>query len=198
MEIFQKYWFVLVAIIVLLVALIIILLIYIKNTVTNNSSNYIERKKMIPYDEGDKDIFEKAKGSIYNSFGDKEQTDEIKAAEFIKSDASYSGDTMLLFDAPKKIWINDTDNKEMRFELPLTDEGVCIGRGASNQVCLDYGDMISDVHCRIYPVEGKTYIRNMSKTGSIEVNGKIVEDCIAIYSGSEVSIGNIRLCVRFA
>ena len=182
MVIAQKYWYVLVAIIVLLIAFIVVLLVYIKNN-SNTKSN----KNAVNTNVPKSGIGKKAMA-----------TDNVHRTKFVEIGDRASGDTMLLFDAPCKLWIGDMDRPDIKFEMPLTDAGVSIGFDKSNQVCLDYDDTVSGVHCRIYPSGRKTYIENKIQTNPVIVNGQKIEESAAIYSGTEIIVGNIRLSVKFA
>lgn len=181
MEILQKYWFILVAIIVLLIAFIIVLLLYIKNNTSNKKSNKEDRKELNKHAD--------TKGTT---------NDNVHRTKFVDLGDRASGDTMLLFDAPCKLWISDLDRPDKKFEMALSESGVYIGYDKSNQVCLDYDDTVSGVHCRIYPSGSKTYIENKSKTNPVIVNGQKIEESAAIYSGTEIIVGNIRLSIKFA
>ncbi|MCR5771979.1 MAG: FHA domain-containing protein [Butyrivibrio sp.] len=181
-EMVQKYWYVLIAIIVLLIAFIIVLLVYIKNN-SAESGNKKAEKTSVP------------KNSTGNN---KDNGDNVHRTKFVDLGDRESGDTILLFDSPGKVWIDDMDRPEIKFEMPLTDAGINIGYDKSNQVCLDYDDTVSSVHCRIYPSGSKTYIENKSRTNPIIVNGQKIEESAAIYSGTELIVGNIRLSIKFA
>ena len=182
MVIAQKYWYVLIAIIVLLIAFIVVLLVYIKNN-SNTKSNNNAVNANVPKSGSGKKVM---------------ATDNVHRTKFVEIGDRASGDTMLLFDSPGKIWINDIDRPDKIFELPLSESGVYIGYDKSNQVCLDYDDTVSGVHCRIYCAGSKTYIENKSKTNPLIVNGQKIEESAAIYSGTEIVVGKIRLSIKFA
>lgn len=186
MEIVQKYWYILVAIIVLLIAFIIVLLVYIKNNAEYNRQNNAAKKAANSA---------AVKGGNVKKVSD---SDNVHRTKFVDLGDRASGDTMLLFDSPGKLWINDIDRPDKTFELPLTESGVFIGYDKSNQVCLDYDDTVSGVHCRIYSAGSKTYIENKSKTNPLIVNGQKIEESAAIYSGTEIVVGKVRLSIKFA
>ncbi|WP_022759039.1 FHA domain-containing protein [Butyrivibrio fibrisolvens] len=194
MEILQKYWYILVAIIVLLIAFIIVLLVYIKNNAEYNRQN--EAAKKAANKTANKALKNVAgkDGSVKKAA----ESDNVHRTKFVDLGDRDSGDTMLLFDSPGKIWINDIDRPDKIFELPLSESGVYIGYDKSNQVCLDYDDTVSGVHCRIYCAGSKTYIENKSKTNPLIVNGQKIEESAAIYSGTEIVVGKIRLSIKFA
>ena len=139
MEILQKYWYILVAIIVLLIAFIIVLLVYIKNNAEYNRQNEAAKKAANKTaNKAVKNVAGKG-GSVKKAA----ESDNVHRTKFVDLGDRDSGDTMLLFDSPGKIWINDIDRPDKIFELPLSESGVYIGYDKSNQVCLDYDDTVS-------------------------------------------------------
>lgn len=104
--------------------------------------------------------------------------------------------TMFLFQGPSRIKLVDKDRPDKVFDCSLS-EPVEVGFDTSCKVCVNYDETVSNKHCRIYVSGGKTYVENLSQTNVVIVNGQKIDEPIAIFSGTEIILGRVRLLASF-
>lgn len=103
------------------------------------------------------------------------------------------GDTVMLFDSnasTSSVILRDVADSVKTFEVPLTNNGVIVGRSADmSSVVIDYDKCISRKHCRIFLKNGHAYISDLNSGNKTYVNNSEVIGEHILNNADEIKIG---------
>ena len=112
----------------------------------------------------------------------------------------HSGQTEMIFtediSTQRVIILRDCADSVRTFEVPLSSQGVIIGRSHEYaNVVIDYDKSVSRRHCRIYLKNGKSYISDLGSGNKTYVNDSEVTNEVPLNNLDEIKIGRTRLKV---
>lgn len=96
----------------------------------------------------------------------------------------------------RTIVLADLYDNARRFELPLGNEPITIGRSHANKVCLDYEPTVSRSQCVITQQNGRVMLSNKSGTSMTVLDGQPLTTDLELRSGSVVKMGRLQMKVE--
>ena len=91
--------------------------------------------------------------------------------------------------------IKRTDKAVGADDAKLELEGLAIGRFITNDLVLNHR-AVSRTHAGIKEIEGLYWLRNLSSSNKTLVNGKVIEQDVALKDGDVIEIGPYLLAVE--
>ena len=108
--------------------------------------------------------------------------------------------TELLEDEDKTVYVQefvtvrlrDLNNPARIFEAPL-ENSLTIGRSpAKSQIIIDYDKSVSGIHCELYRMNGKIYIRDLESANGTEIDNRRISSDAEITSGCVIKLGRLQ------
>lgn len=92
--------------------------------------------------------------------------------------------------------LRDLNNPVRIFEAPL-ENSLTIGRSPDkSQIIIDYDRSVSGVHCELYRMNGKIYIRDLESANGTEVDNRKIGSDVEITSGCVIKLGRLQFEVN--
>ncbi len=98
-------------------------------------------------------------------------------------------------EAAHTLILEDVNNPIRRFEVSL-DTSILVGYDEECQIHLDYEETVSGRHCRIYGINGKIFVENLSQSNGTYVDGQKITGAVEIFTGCVLKLGNLKMRVE--
>ena len=111
-------------------------------------------------------------------------------------DHAGQGGTLPLVGGERAVTLSlqDLSDPNRYFEVPLRGRA-SIGRGASNQIVLDYERSVSGTHCEIFAQGDGFFLRDLGSSNGTYLDGVRVADTVPVQDGSVIKLGRLELRV---
>ena len=104
--------------------------------------------------------------------------------------------TVVLFDGPSRLFIQDTERPDKKWDVPVKNE-IVAGYSDDCDVVINYDETVSGRHCCFFRQEGRIYMENLSTVNPAIADGSKVEGRVMLFSGECIILGRVRLKVEF-